>query len=105
VSGATVIQHVAPLPAGPIRVAWRTVAGDGHPVEGEYRFTVEGPARAPSAETARPVETITAIATEPSHADDAEDGMRSLPWLVAGVLVGLGGAGTLWLMTRRRATR
>lgn len=32
------------LPAGPYDVAWRVVSSDGHPIEGEFSYAVEGPA-------------------------------------------------------------
>jgi methionine-rich copper-binding protein CopC len=37
-------QAVYPLRSGAYTVAWRVVSADGHPVEGEYGFTVALPA-------------------------------------------------------------
>ena len=45
VSGATLTQALSEdLPAGVYAVAWRSVAGDGHPVEGTFSFTLDVPA-------------------------------------------------------------
>nr|WP_286216766.1 copper resistance protein CopC [Demequina sediminis] len=53
VSGATVTQRLGDgLPAGDFQVAWRSVSGDGHPVDGTFRFTVE--AAPESASTSEP---------------------------------------------------
>ena len=43
---SVVHQAVYPLRSGPYRVAWRVVSADGHPVSGEFRFTVALPAGA-----------------------------------------------------------
>ncbi|MCO5989413.1 copper resistance protein CopC [Actinoallomurus spadix] len=55
-SGATVTAQVAGvLPPGVYRVGWRVVSGDGHPVTGDYRFTVVGSAAsAPAAAASAP---------------------------------------------------
>lgn len=48
VDGTTVVQPLAPgMPAGDYAVAWRSVAGDGHPVSGTLAFTVGAPASRP----------------------------------------------------------
>jgi len=39
----TVTQPVYPLRSGAYHVAWRAVSADGHPVQGEFRFTVALP--------------------------------------------------------------
>lgn len=42
VDGATVIQTLAAdVPAGDYQVVWRVTSSDGHPISGEYAFTVE----------------------------------------------------------------
>jgi methionine-rich copper-binding protein CopC len=54
----------APLPAGTYVIAWRVVSSDGHPIEGEIPFTVEGE---PSPDPTTPAST-TAPNTAPSTA-------------------------------------
>jgi methionine-rich copper-binding protein CopC len=42
VSGTTITQHLEPNPPdGAFTVLWRVVSGDGHPISGEYTYTVE----------------------------------------------------------------
>jgi methionine-rich copper-binding protein CopC len=73
VDGATVTQPLrADLPAGAYTVRWRSVSGDGHPVEGTFGFEVTGDTAserdvvgpAPADPTASPV---------PDAADGADD--------------------------------
>jgi copper resistance protein C len=54
VAGATVTQGLRDgMPSGDYAVAWRSVSGDGHPIEGTFGFTVDaGPA--PTAEPEEP---------------------------------------------------
>lgn len=115
---------VSGLAAGTYQVAWRVVSTDGHPVSGQFGFTVEGAARnapaisaagtAPpeaSPPEASPPETdesdpTTASTTEASAAPEAggsdEGDGGPLPWIV-GVAAGLvvGGAAVLFLRRSR----
>ena len=109
VRGTDVVQPLTtPLPAGAWTVAYRVVAGDGHPITGTLPLTVEAaatsspapsptasPASAPSAATTTDVRT--AIGSAPA---EDEGGGVSLPLVGAGGLavVLLGGA----LVRRRR---
>ncbi|WP_412537710.1 copper resistance protein CopC [Longispora sp. K20-0274] len=127
VSGTTVTQRVRDLPAGPVRVAWRTVSQDGHPVEGQFTFTVTtdpagagrtavpgtpgagigtaapaldpgaGPAATSGAGPSTPDATAPLAATGPGPA-------RRWPWLLGGgAVLLLAAAGTLlWSGPRRR---
>ena len=57
VSGFTVTQPLRDvLPAGDLQVAWRSVSGDGHPVDGSFGFTVEAAPESPSAPEPSPSE-------------------------------------------------
>lgn len=56
VVGDTITQPVGPLPEGQIRVAWRTVSLDGHPVAGEFTFTVSARAATTASSPASPAE-------------------------------------------------
>lgn len=46
VDGATISTAIAGGANGIYKVLWRTVSSDGHPIEGSYSFTVQGPAQA-----------------------------------------------------------
>jgi LPXTG-motif cell wall-anchored protein len=99
----TLTQQVKPLPAGTVRVAWRTASGDGHPIEGQFTFTNTAPAPtsaapsgSPPGASAAPVAPgsgPTTLATDPTLDTGEDDGLL---WLilaaVAVVLVLVGGA-------------
>ncbi|MCA0331200.1 MAG: copper resistance protein CopC [Actinobacteria bacterium] len=109
VKGVTVTQAVAPATAaGKVKVAWRVVSSDGHPVSGTFSFTVttaasasptpspsassSSPAASPSASSSSPAAaSSTAPAPEPSTtlAGDTDTSTSSspLPWILGGLLV------------------
>lgn len=104
-SGAEVTQALAGPASGTVTVAWRVVSSDGHPIDGEFAFSVPEssptptPTATPSASpTAAPSEAATPAASpeEPSAAPvEAAAPASPLPWIllavalviVAGVLV------------------
>ncbi|WOC63448.1 copper resistance protein CopC (plasmid) [Paenarthrobacter sp. AT5] len=59
VDGPTISTSIAGGSPGAYKVLWRTVSSDGHPIEGNYSFTVQDPAQAV---TATPSATPTAAA-------------------------------------------
>lgn len=107
VSGTEVTQALAGTASGAVTVKWRVVSSDGHPIDGEFGFTVPAaaptPSAAPTAPTATPTPTPTASASaastpsdEPTTAPvDEASAASPLPWIllavalviVAGVLV------------------
>lgn len=92
----TLHQAVKPLVAGKYTVAWRVVSGDGHPLQGVFRFTADLPAK--PASTAAAVEPSAVASTSPEN----DDGNRLfLVSSLAGVLVIVGG---IVLLARRRRT-
>ncbi|GAA1037964.1 hypothetical protein GCM10009557_52740 [Virgisporangium ochraceum] len=110
----TITQPVNALPQGQVKVTWRTVSADGHPINGTFDFTNGAAASAPDASStpaaatpAAPTATPTAAApAEPAGTatDPASDdeGMSPVVWIVLAVLVlGAAGAGALW--HRRRS--
>ncbi|WP_327000223.1 copper resistance protein CopC [Dactylosporangium sp. NBC_01737] len=105
----TLTQPVKPLPGGAIKVVWRTVSVDGHPIEGQFTFTNAAPAPTSAAPSSPPPATSTAPAAPSSTAltaaadptvDDGDD--RTVLWLALGgiaVVLALAG-GTLWWRRR-----
>lgn len=85
-------QPVRPLRTGDYRVAWRAISTDGHPVQGEFRFTVALP---PGQEPAPP--------TEPERAAPAPSpGGPSAPWWWIGGSVALVAAAAGLIRVRHR---
>ncbi len=113
VDGPLVTQAITPpTVAGEVRVSYRVVSADGHPVTGTFSFTVgtvPSPSESPSdpaspspsapsettsaAPTASNGETITATVTEtpdPSPSTiptSSSDGGSALPWVLGGLAV------------------
>ena len=103
-------QPLAGEASGAVKVLWKVVSSDGHPISGEFTFTVEGaPAPAPT-ETTVPTPTETAAPSEsagptPTVTNEpvADDGSTALPWIIAGVLaLALIGAVVYLLVSRSR---
>ncbi|MFC5826549.1 copper resistance CopC family protein [Nonomuraea insulae] len=106
VDGAVVTQAVdGPLPDGKYTIAYRVVSSDGHPIEGEIPFRVEGaetPSPSPGETSSSPPASPPASSAAPPSADattgqaaetPAEEGGATFPvWLiiVIGALVGVG---------------
>lgn len=107
VAGTTMSKTVDPED-GAYTVLWRYVSPDGHPITGEFGFTVALPAPTASATGAptvspspEPTEIdVTVRATAPPTA--AEDTPTTLPVLLAGGIGVLLVAGVLVLAARRR---
>jgi methionine-rich copper-binding protein CopC len=110
----TVSQAVTgELPAGEYTVIYRVTSADGHPIEGEYRFTaaeatsygVVAPVPEPSP-TASPSPTTSASASaspSPTSVPPSSEARVSGPVLaaVAAALLVVGGV-VAWLLLRRR---
>ncbi|KJL42520.1 MULTISPECIES: copper resistance protein CopC [Microbacterium] len=84
-------QPLAGEASGAVRVLWKVVSSDGHPISGEFSFTVTG-APTPT-ETASPTPTATTAPTESAEPTPtvtsepvADEGSSALPWIIAGVL-------------------
>lgn len=94
IDGTRLIQPVAPAAAGVVTVQWRVVSSDGHPVSGEYTFTVG------AAGSGEPCDA--APAPDPDGGD--------FPWaivlsVVGVVAVGVGGALLYVVISRLRGRR
>lgn len=79
VAGATISTNVAPGNNGPYKVLWRTVSSDGHPIEGNFTFTVQDPAVTsaaavpPASATASAPQSLTPTATGSAPANTVPD--------------------------------
>lgn len=109
VDGEEVTQDlVDDLSPGDYRVVWRVTSEDGHPISGQFAFTVEGDTTTTdtTTDTASGAATDDSTGTAPEQTDadvtadaDPTDGAAGLPvW--AWVLVVLGAAGLLGLLAR-----
>lgn len=95
--------------SGAVKVLWKVVSSDGHPISGELDFTVAGaptptasPTPTPTPTETTPVETATPT---PTTAPEPEDSAFSSawPWVIGGiVLVGALGAVLFLVITRAR---
>lgn len=110
VEGIDVIQPIlatAADPNGTYEVVWKVVSSDGHPISGEFTFTVEGVAPEP---TPTPTETATtAPTTEPSPTAtavappaDAESTAGAVwPWVAGGILLAAVAGAVIYLLASR----
>lgn len=93
------VQLTALTVPGLYRVAYRVVSADGHPVSGDYTFTldvgaaggVSGASPTSSAPTAGPV----------ASSGTSSSGASALPWLAAALILGLA-VGLTAVVRRRR---
>jgi methionine-rich copper-binding protein CopC len=121
VDGPLVTQAITPpTVAGKVRVAYRVVSVDGHPVTGTFSFTVSAvsspsespsdpasasPSASASPTTAEPTGTTTG-ATEPSPSTtpaSSSVGGSALPWVLGGLAVLALIAAAVATSRRRRA--
>ncbi|MCQ6273293.1 copper resistance protein CopC, partial [Pseudarthrobacter sp. R1] len=70
VEGPTLSTKTAAGSPGTYTVLWRAVSSDGHPIEGNYTFTVQAPAATPAPAVSP---TASVQATTPSAAPQATD--------------------------------
>ncbi|WP_194395672.1 copper resistance CopC family protein [Microbacterium atlanticum] len=109
-------QPLAGEASGAVTVLWKVVSSDGHPISGEFSFTVAGaPAPTPTetttptpTETAAPVETETPTATPTAIAPDEADSTFGdvWPWVLFGLLAaGVAGAVLYLVLSRARRDR
>jgi methionine-rich copper-binding protein CopC len=88
-----VTQDVYPLPSGDFHVAWRVISADGHPVQGEFRFSVVLP------RGAEPTEHPVRATPVPGKRSG------SWVWLLAGAVVVLVTVAWVAVVGRRRRAR
>lgn len=112
VAGSTVTQPLkGGLPGGAYVVQWRSVAGDGHPVDGTFSFTLDPPIL-PTTPPVEPEVVIAAPAETPTEtpavladlADDPDEPPSFVPWLAGGALLAVVSGFALVWVSRRRST-
>lgn len=102
-------QPLAGEASGTLTVLWKTVSSDGHPISGEFDFTVSGgstPTRTatpePTGTTAPTPTTAPTETTAPSPtATPAGAGSSSWPWVLVGLVVLALIAGVIYLVVSR----
>jgi copper resistance protein C len=105
---AKVQQDVRPLPAGAIRVRWKTVSSDGDPVQGEFGFAnafvapTPTPLPTPLATTASATSAANAV-TSAAAPGSGDGGGSALPWIIAGAVIVIAGIAGVVALRRRRA--
>ncbi len=117
VEGTSVTQALAGAASGPITVLWKVVSSDGHPISGQYGFTVTAPATPTPTPTGTPAPTASATPSDTPSAEPTEtptvapepvdSGSAALPWIIGGLLLlaAVGGAVTYLLVSRARRLR
>jgi len=97
VADNVVTQKVSGSASGRVTVLWRVVSRDGHPVSGEFSFTV-GDGQAAASPTNCATDDTTSSAAQPT-------GVSPVPWIIGGVVVVVVVvAVVLLLVTRSRRT-
>jgi methionine-rich copper-binding protein CopC len=86
-----------PLAAGAYTVGWRVVAPDGHPVTGEFRFTVKGGGGTASSAPS----SSAAPATQPAAQSTKQGSSAGWWWIGLAILVVALAGGGLALARRR----
>jgi methionine-rich copper-binding protein CopC len=103
----TVQDNVLTVPltaeaSGAVIVLWKVVSSDGHPISGEFGFTVTPPTTPTPTPTPSAVPTTTAEPTpsaSPAPADPASGAVW--PWIVGGLVVAALAGGILYLVVSR----
>lgn len=109
VDGTTLTQPLTGDAGGSIQVLWRVVSSDGHPISGEFAFTVAGSPSpttpATPAASAAPAETVTpgeSAGPTPVPTPAAEqDPLGPLPWIIGVAILVLVIALVLYLLVVR----
>lgn len=97
VDGVRVTQPLTGDASGAVQVAWRVVSSDGHPISGQFVFSV-GESASTTPATTSPTPTAPAPAAQ-AAADDL-----TAVWVAVGIVVIVGGLIGL-LLARRRPPR
>jgi copper resistance protein C len=109
IAGTVVTQPLSGAASGPITVLWKVVSSDGHPISGEFGFTITAAPTPTPTPTATPTATPSETATEeplPAPTETTapvDSGAATVPWILFAVLgVAVLGAITYLLVSRAR---
>ena len=112
--GTSITQQLTPNPPdGLFTVRWKVVSSDGHPISGEYTYTVaptdavpSSPAATPSTAPQTPAPTATEAPADNGYGGETSGGGDTFAILaVVGGVVVLGGALVIVLMVGRERRR
>lgn len=112
--GTSITQHLTPNPpAGMFTVRWKVVSSDGHPISGEYTYTVaptdavpSSPAATPSTAPQTPAPTATETSADNGYGGETSGGGDTFAILaVLGGVVVLGATLVIVLMVGRERRR
>ncbi|RKS89327.1 hypothetical protein DEU37_1640 [Microbacterium sp. AG790] len=99
--GTHLMQSLSGSASGPVTVTWRVVSSDGHPVSGQYTFTVQGG----SSQTVAPGETTTTQTLTATPTSSGDAGVPVFVWVLLGLVVAAAlGALVAVLLRKSRAT-
>lgn len=112
VSGTDVTQALNPEASGVVTVLWRVVSSDGHPISGDFSFTVPAAAPAPVETSAAPTPSTSSSApsasAEPTATPDATtpateqtSDASPLPWILIAVALLIVVGALVWLFLAR----
>ena len=92
----------APLINGDYLVQWSSISSDGHPMEGEFAFTVAVPVTEQTAEQTQPAEDEAAPIADENQAEQEETSPFTSPMLVIVVALVLVMAASFFFLLKRR---
>jgi methionine-rich copper-binding protein CopC len=111
VADTVLTQPLAGEASGVVTVLWKVVSSDGHPISGEYSFTVTAaasPSQEPTASptpSEEPSETATPTATTVVPEDPDMDAIDMRPWFIGALLLLLAVAGAVIYLLVSRGRR
>ena len=100
--------------SGPVTVLWKVVSSDGHPISGQYAFTVTAPPTptdtptptavpTPSSEPSESAEPSSSATPTAPPADEDATAASAWPWILGGlIIVAVAGAVVYLLVSRAR---
>ncbi|MEV8272979.1 copper resistance CopC family protein [Microbacterium sp. NPDC077184] len=117
VEGTTLTQALAGTASDEVTVLWKVVSSDGHPISGEFSFTVTAPPAPSPTESASPTPTteptptaeptVTPVESTTPEPVTTEPAASATPWIIGGVVVLLlvAAAVAYLIVSRARRTR
>ena len=100
--GTRLTQDLTGPASGTVSVLWKVVSSDGHPISGQYAFTVES---ADSETTDQPAAADDQPAAEDQPTTPPADQPGPMPWWIPLILVGIAASGALLYLAVSRVRR